>query len=45
MVKFYDDIMQKAHEKAKITLLTRQKLKFNTEKVYKKFMAIEGIKA
>lgn len=44
MVKFYDDIMQKAHEKAKITLLTHQKLKFNTEKVYKNFMAIEGIK-
>lgn len=38
MVKFYGEIMQKAEEKAKISLLTHQKLKYNSDQVYKNFM-------
>lgn len=36
-IKHYDDIMNKAKEKAKNTLVTHEKLKRNSEQVYKNF--------
>lgn len=38
LLKNYDDIMKKADEKAKQTLVTHQKLKYNSDQVYKNFM-------
>ena len=37
LMKNYDDIMTKAREKADATLVTHQKLKRNSEQVYKNF--------